>query len=67
MQCSRALCTIEEKRSQKSRYGFPTVPTESGSVPEEEGCTAEMRSLLSFNTTGVQKITIKTPYIKSFY
>ena len=30
MQCSRALCIIEEKRSQKSRYGFPTVPTESG-------------------------------------
>ena len=30
-------------------------------------CIAEMRSLLSFNTTGVQKRTIKTPYIKSFY
>ena len=67
MQCSRALCTTEEKKLVKSEYGFPTVPTESGSVPEEEGCIAEMRSLLSFNTTGVQKITIKTPYIKSFY
>lgn len=67
MQCSRTLCTTEEKKLVKSEYGFPTVPTESGSVPEEEGCIAEMRSLLSFNTTGVQKITIKTPYIKSFY
>jgi len=39
----------------------------SGSVPEKEVCTAEMRSLSSLNTTGVQKRTIKTPYIKSFY